>query len=239
MYDYLLFIDTETSGLPKDWSAPYSKEGNWPYAVQVAWIIYTKEKKEVKRANHYINNNDFSIAPSALKIHGLTADFIAKNGESREKVMALLAEDLKQYQPLVIGHFMKFDFHVAGAEFYRARMENPIKVLPTFCTMLTTTNLVKNPQKKYLRLCDLYEQLFATPLRQQHDAMADAEATAACFFELVEQNYINDTTIAAQQESLKKLNQTVTVNKNWILPTLLILLTLIIAFLIWKARFNF
>ncbi len=232
MRDYLLFIDTETSGLPKDWNAPYTKEDNWPYAVQIAWIIFTKDQKEVKRENHYINNNDFKIAPSAQKIHGLTPDFLVTNGESRETILKLLADDLKQYHPLVVGHFMKLDFHVAGAEFYRIGMENPIKELPTFCTMLASTPLVQNPYKKYLRLCDLYELLFNKQLDEQHNALADAQATAQCFFELANREKLNDDKIAEQQARLKKHNETITGNKNWILLLVLILLIIIIAYFI-------
>ena len=239
MRDYLLFIDTETSGLPKNWDAPYSKKENWPYAVQISWIIYTKEKQEVKRENYYINNNDFTIASSAQKIHGITPEFLAANGKRREEVMMLLKADLTHYQPMVVGHFIKLDFHVAGAEFYRTGMENPIKELPTFCTMLATTPLVKNPYKKYLRLCDLYELLFSTPLNHQHHALADAEATAACFFELVNSGVINDEKIREQESTLQKNNKMVTVNKNRTPVLVLILLTIIMIYFIWKAKFNF
>ncbi len=54
MSDYLLFIDTETSGLPKKWGLPYSAKNNWPFSVQIAWVIYTKEGQKVKQENHFI-----------------------------------------------------------------------------------------------------------------------------------------------------------------------------------------
>lgn len=41
--DYLLFIDTEATGLPKKWNLPYNTPGNWPDAVQISWLLYTKE----------------------------------------------------------------------------------------------------------------------------------------------------------------------------------------------------
>ncbi len=35
----ILFIDTQTTGLPKNWNAPITDTKNWPRLVQIAWII--------------------------------------------------------------------------------------------------------------------------------------------------------------------------------------------------------
>lgn len=35
-----LFIDTETTGLPKEYDAPYTDIDNWPRLVQLAWIVF-------------------------------------------------------------------------------------------------------------------------------------------------------------------------------------------------------
>lgn len=198
MKDYLLFIDTEASGLPKDWDAPYSKEKNWPFAVQVSWIVFSKEGNEVKRVDYYVKNNDFVIAPSAIKVHGITRDNLNKKGVDRKKILRALVRDLEVFEPLVVGHFIELDYHVLSAEFYRAGMSNPMKDLKFFCTMLVTKGYHLNPTVTYLKLFDLFESLFNTPLHIQHNAMADASATAACFFELLKHGDINDETINEQ-----------------------------------------
>ena len=112
----------------------------------------------------------------------------------------MLADDVIKYRPLVVGHFMQFDFHVLGAEFYRSGIEDPIKRDMTFCTMVATTNMVKNPATKYFKLGELYETLFHSQLYNQHDAIVDATATADCFFELLKRGEVNDETIACQQK---------------------------------------
>ena len=33
---YVLFVDTETSGLPADWRRPYAEPGAWPHVAQIA-----------------------------------------------------------------------------------------------------------------------------------------------------------------------------------------------------------
>ena len=221
MPEYLLFLDTEASGLPKNWELPYSAQNNWPFCVQVAWILYKKDGQKLKQENHYIIEPDFEIEKSATKIHGITLSFLQKNGQSRKEVMKMLADDVIKYQPLVIGHFMLFDFHMIAVDFYRTGIENPVKSEMTFCTMVATTHLVKNPVKKFFKLGELYEALFGLPLNDQHNALVDAKATAECFFELVKRREITDQTIALQQ---KKEVKSDTENKGvgCTLPMLLI-----------------
>ncbi len=65
MREYLLFVDTETSGIPRDWSKPYSSRDNWPHIAQLAWVVYTKEGDEVKAENHYIQPNDYDMSEAS------------------------------------------------------------------------------------------------------------------------------------------------------------------------------
>lgn len=225
----MLFIDTEASGLPKKWNAPYSKDESWPHAVQVSWLLFDKNRQVIKEQNHYIQDTDFTIEPSAVKVHGITHQFLQANGQSRESVMQLLATDLQQYQPLVVGHFLELDLHVTGADFYRSGISNPFDSLPGFCTMIGTTHLVRNPQTKYLRLGDLYEILFHHPLEHQHNALVDARATADCFFELVKRGDINDSSIVQQQASIDQAKANVKKAGIAMVVLFIFLVTLLIA----------
>ena len=188
--EYLLFIDTETSGLPKKWHLPYNAPGNWPYAVQVSWLVYTKEGQKIKEENHYVSDDDFEVSTAALRIHGLTTNFLQHTGIPLSKVLQLLSKDLDQYQPMVVGHFIELDYRVIGAGYYRQKISNPMESLSTFCIMKATQHLQQNPHSKFLRLGDLYQLLFKQPLLCQHNALVDAAATADCFFELVKINGI-------------------------------------------------
>lgn len=199
MNEYLLFLDTETSGLPKNWNLPYSARDNWPFCLQVSWVICTKDGQELKQENYYIKDEAVKISKSADKIHGITSQFLNENGRNRKEVMQLLHEDLVKYQPLVLGHFTEFDRLMVGADFYRTEIENLVKRETTFCTMLASTHLVKNPTLKFFRLGELYEALFNKKLEDQHNALVDAKATAACFFELLRRGEIDEDKIRLQQ----------------------------------------
>jgi DNA polymerase III subunit epsilon len=201
--DYLLFIDTETTGLPRSWQEPYSDQDNWPFSVQIAWVIYTKTGELVKRESHYIKDQDFDISPAAFRVHGISRNFLLRHGESRQDIMRLLAADLTQYQPLVVAHYMQLDYHMLGADFYRTGIDNPLEKLPVFCTMLATARYVSNPRAKYLRLNRLYYILFNRELENQHEALADAQATAECFFEMLRLGDIREEQIRKQQPLLK------------------------------------
>jgi len=206
--DYLLFIDTEASGLPKNWNLPYNTPGNWPHCVQIAWVIFSRDGKKIKEENHYIKNDDFAIAESATKIHDITREFLNEKGEYRKDVLKLLSQDLNTYTPLVVGHFMQFDLHMLGADFFRESMEDPLKKEGAFCTMLGSTHLIKNPSVKFLRLEQLYKTLFNKTLENIHNAIVDAKATALCFFELMRRGEINEEIISRQQKDISKKNKT-------------------------------
>lgn len=199
MKEYLLFVDTETSGLPKDWSKPYSVRGNWPHVVQVAWVLYTREGRKLKEENYYIRASDYEVSPTSQRIHGLSDDFLRENGKDRNSVMQLLHADLIRYQPLVVGHFMQLDYHMLGLSFYRSGLDNPLPKLPHFCTMQATAHFIRESRHRHLRLGELYMRLFQTPLQDEHNALSDASATAVCFFELWKKGDIIEEVVQQQQ----------------------------------------
>ncbi|PTQ93550.1 DNA polymerase-3 subunit epsilon [Mucilaginibacter yixingensis] len=232
MNDYLLFIDTEASGLPQNWSEPLTNTANWPNAVQVAWVLYDKNRNEVKRQNHYISNNDFTISADAQRIHGLTVDFLATNGESRAEVLKKLTADIEQYKPMLVGHFLKLDYYVLSADYNREEMANPMDKLPMFCTMLSSRYLARNPMPRQMRLDELYSILFRTELQNSHQAQHDAEATARCFFELQESGEINSKLIREQNADAQKWKEPTVNTQGCFIPALMLALTGIIIYLL-------
>jgi DNA polymerase-3 subunit epsilon len=197
---YVLFVDTETSGLPADWRRPYAEPGAWPHVAQIAWLLYGPDGELVKTENHYVRPSDYDLSPASTQIHGLTRAFLHDKGKPRREVMQRLYDDLVRYQPLVVGHFLVLDFHMMGVSFHRSGLSNPIVDLglPTFCTMRLTERFMQPMRQQYLRLADLYQRQFGRPMLHQHDALADAEATAQCYFELQRTGDIDAEALASQ-----------------------------------------
>lgn len=206
--DYYLVIDTEASGLPLNWSLPFSADHNWPHAVQISWLIYGSDKQLLKKADYYIRNNDFLISPSAIDIHGITPTFLIDNGVELEPVLDELAADINKYSPLFIGHFIRLDYYVLSAEFYRLGKENPFSQIPVFCTMQASEQLYWNTASRQLHLKELYRALFNSEMQNPHNSFYDAEATALCFFELLSRGEITDENLLQQNKD----------SQNWRIP---------------------
>jgi len=51
---YLIF-DTETTGLPKSWSAPLTDTDNWPRCVQIAWQLHDDMGRLVEHQDYLIS----------------------------------------------------------------------------------------------------------------------------------------------------------------------------------------
>ncbi len=200
MKEYLLFIDTETSGVPLRWDRPYSDQKNWPSVIQVAWIIYDCHSKEIRRVCEYIYDKDISISKASQKIHGLDIEMLASHGSRRKDVLRKLAHDINKYNPLIIGHFVELDVQVLSADYFRAQLDNPFIGKDFFCTMLSSEKFSYNPQIKYLRLSQLYDHLFDLEPKTLHEAEIDAELTATCFFELCSRNELGKNDFQIQQK---------------------------------------
>lgn len=232
MSEYVLFVDTETSGLPTDWRQPYAVAGNWPHIAQLAWVVYTRDGRRVKTENHYLQIPAGVMSRASQRIHGLTPEFLQEHGEAAAPVMQLLHDDLLRYHPLVVGHFMELDFHMIGAGFYRVGLPNPLGELPTFCTMTTTARFVRHTRQRYLPLGELYQRLFGRPLRRQHNAAVDAEATADCFFELWRHGDIDDAALAGQPPL--RVPEAVAPFAGWPRLVLLAAAVGVLLFLLWR-----
>jgi len=230
---YFLFIDTEASGLPENWSLAYANDANWPHAVQIAWTICDENQAEVKRENHFIRNDGFEISKSALKIHGITTDYLQQHGEDRAEVLKLLAADIGRYHPLIVGHFIMLDYHILGAAFYRSGIENPMAKVPVFCTMQASGHIAYNNLGRQLHLSELYVLLFYRELKGQHNALVDAAATAQCFFELLNRGTIDSKMIEQQDAESQKWRDPTTPRGGCLLPALLLFITGLIVYIYW------
>lgn len=195
---YLLFVDTETTGLPARWHRPYAEEWEWPSIAQLAWEIYAPDGTLVKAEQAYLQVPANRLTPESEAVHGLTAELLAAQGQEPTAVLGRLLADLAQYRPRVIGHFLRLDFHVLGAALLRAGLPNPLPGLPQFCTMQASPAARPQGPKRPLRLHELHELLFHEPMTRLHDAAVDAAATARCFFELRRLGIISAEVLSGQ-----------------------------------------
>ena len=82
-----LIFDTETTGLPKNFSAPISDTQNWPRCIQLAWQLHDSLGQLIETKNYIIRPDGFSIPYNSEKIHGISTDRASKEGWPIELVL--------------------------------------------------------------------------------------------------------------------------------------------------------
>lgn len=182
----ILFFDTETTGVPKNYKASYMDTENWPRLVQLGVIFYV-DGDETASSEMIVRPDGFIISEEVSKIHGITQEKALVSGYFIEDVLASFSSLLWEAD-LLVGHNLNYDLNVLGSEFYRSTKMNPLAGKATYDTMQKSTNLLKLPGKfgnyKWPKLQELYQFLFNEPLAQTHTALDDIRQTAKCYFEL-------------------------------------------------------
>jgi uncharacterized RDD family membrane protein YckC/DNA polymerase III epsilon subunit-like protein len=186
-----LFIDTETTGIPKNWNAPISDLDNWPRLVQIAWLIFDSERKLIDEKNYIIRPEGFSIPVSAVEIHKITDEVAFATGNDLARVLKELSSAIDKVQ-FIIAHNMNFDEKIISAEFLRKNIEHSFSKKKLICTMEETTAFCAipgNKGNKWPNLAELYFRLFGIQYNETHNAYADINATARCFWELYDKDF--------------------------------------------------
>lgn len=183
----ILFFDTETTGLPKDWKAPPDQSDNWPRVIQIAWILTEADGEYVDSRESVIKPEGFRIPTEAVLVHGISTEQAEQEGEPAMEVFRDFHEQVARARTLV-AHNMDFDSKVMRAEFLRMGLKDLLRKKKTYCTMLSSTELCQLPGRhgkyKWPTLYELHEHLFGEDFEGQHDAMADIQACMRCYFRL-------------------------------------------------------
>ena len=183
-----LFFDTETTGLPKNYKAPYTDTENWPRAVQIAWILY-KDGSEFSSSDCIIKPEGFLIPKESSDVHGFTDEIADQTGLPLKSVLKKFNADVDMSDSIV-AHNINFDRNIYGSELIRLNAVGAaakFMAKPMLCTMESSTEYMKLPGKygyKWPRLEELHKHLFDEDFDGAHNALNDIRATARCYFEL-------------------------------------------------------
>lgn len=195
----LLFFDTETTGLPKNFNLNfYEKSTNWPHLVQLSWIMTDSRGRALSTNDFIIKPDGFVIPGRSTEIHGISHDYAMKHGCSLEMVLTKFMNDVELVDS-VIAHNIDFDLNVVCSELYRMKKRKLYKELwgkDSHCTMVESTEFCELEGRgdmygyKYPKLQELHEKLFGKKFGNAHNALADVKATVKCFFELKKRKII-------------------------------------------------
>lgn len=182
----LLFFDTETSGLPKEYNAPVSDIDNWPRLLQLSWIITDSAGNISEEGNYLIKPEGFIYHKPIASPFNVTEEELNSQGLPLLEVLKSFSNAIDKVD-IIIGHNVSFDINVLRAELTRRQLDDCFGDKPYFDTMIASKEFFAQPNQygfKYPKLEELYMKLFKDSMQGAHDALFDVMATKQCFFEL-------------------------------------------------------
>jgi DNA polymerase III subunit epsilon len=193
----VLIFDTETTGLPTRRGASPSEHEAWPHVVQIAWQVCDEEGTTIERGSHIVLPDGWEIPEESTRVHHITTAQARRHGVPLRAALHRFALALATTD-LLVAHNIDFDLPLLQAEFHRLFGKSGVDVLvrtPGFCTMKTSTELCRIPSRngygyEWPSLEEPHRFLFDVGVEGAHDAGANVDACARCFFELVRRGQI-------------------------------------------------
>lgn len=189
----LLFFDTETNGLPKNWKAAVTELDNWPRIIQMGWMLCNAGGEVINEQKHLVKPDGWVVPTDPFWVNnGYSTAKCETEGKLLAEVITAFLADYAQCD-ILVAHNMDFDRYVLGAEFIRYGFKTEKR--HRICTKEAGTDLCRLPggfrgQYKWPKLEELYRHLFNKDFDGAHDALADVRATRECFFEMVRIGHI-------------------------------------------------
>jgi len=192
-----LILDTETTGLPIKRIAKISDYNNWPYIVQISWLICDIETATIESVKDYIVKLDegMTIPEESTKIHGITNEKMRAEGRNIKEVLEIFINDFNA-ATFIVAHNLNFDKTIIRVELHRNNSPNVFadKRNIEFCTMeygdpicnLTRVSKWNGQIKpKPPKLIELYELMFSEKPNNLHNSLIDVLVCFRCFYKMI------------------------------------------------------
>jgi DNA polymerase-3 subunit epsilon len=179
----IVFLDTETTGLPRE----VAMTGRLPRVVQLAAVLTDPYGRVLDEFCTLIRPDGWRIPQKAIAIHGITTKRCREEGVPAEDALARLTAFALRSDTLV-AHNLEFDLFMLDIEYRLAGCAFPFEGHIKRCTMKETAHLVglRSPRRpdryKWPKLEEAYHHFVGADLVDAHDALADVRACAAIYF---------------------------------------------------------
>lgn len=159
-------IDTETTGLSH----------TADHIIQISLVNFNIDTmEEVKKINYYILPNcAFEISKSAEEVHGISKDFLLKNGKYLTDVADEILSMINESDAFLTYNGNTFDFKFLVKDFKEVGYNFPINK-PCFDSYAIECKL--NPRD----LSSVYKKYVGHVFEGAHDSLCDVHATMAVF----------------------------------------------------------
>lgn len=184
----ILFFDTETTGVPDKGQYNNPRHANTPRLVELGALLYYPNGKRYGKLEVIVKPEGFEIPKGASDVHGISTERALAEGIP-------LVEALDRFSRMidlcdtVVAHNLDYDLLVYAGEVIRLDRPNLLDSKKKVCTKDLTTDICKIPGKygkwKWPTLTESYTYLFGKGFSGAHGAMADIQACAEVYFEVV------------------------------------------------------
>lgn len=195
----ILVFDTETTGLPKSKFSKPENTNEWPYIVQLSYIIYNVEKMTVEKCFDHIIQipSTIIINEKCVSIHGISNQISTEQGIPLDICLDSFLDDFRSVD-LVIGHNIEFDLNMILAELWRrpryssSQIKTILNSTHLFCTMQEGMDLCRikslknynNSDYKFPNLAELHHYLFGKIPIHLHNSMNDVIICLRCYHKM-------------------------------------------------------
>lgn len=177
----VLFLDTETSGLPSR-KLP-ADDPSQPHICTIALLLCDHVRElPVRQAVHLMISpaGKWSVEPGAQKVHGMSTELLEEHGLPAAMVMGIVSEMMMK-AGLWCAHSADFDLKLIRGELRRLGMPDLFGLRNAFCTMRAAAAEFRSGWPK---LADAYRQLLNKELVGAHGAAADVRAVRDIYREI-------------------------------------------------------
>lgn len=208
----ILFFDTKTTGLPRNYKKAEEDLDNYPHCLELGAKIIELDLNDINIKENVIVQDIFSLStlikptrknelitinPIAEKKHGISIEECEEDGNPIDTI-AYIFQGLMTSVDFIVCHNYNLQRNIMVSELLRLGIK-PIsrKGCKQFCTMLYTTEILKfpprNPERnpgtfRYPLLDELYKYLKDNDISNiyEHDnALNNVLATEDCLLELL------------------------------------------------------
>ena len=186
-----LFIDLETTGLPKtkgfrDWYDYKELDKYEPSRIIEVGLIVTEDNGNItSEYSSLVKPENFSgLEPIITKITGITNSNINSKGKTIREVLDILKIHLYDIDT-IISYNIGFDMNILLSELHRINDKEMIDMINSInheCSMELSKQVLK--LDKFPKLCNLYKDLFNRDPNQEHRALSDTHICKDVYFEL-------------------------------------------------------
>jgi DNA polymerase III alpha subunit (gram-positive type) len=192
---HYLFLDIETTGLPIYRSDKPEDLGNWPYIVEIGWLLLDVKGKLIDEGSNFIKQQ-VKISDFVTSINHITNEMMIKEGIEPKDAWLKIQKAIGNSKEL-IGHNLAFLLPILQAEFIRAGLQKPLVNEPQFCTQEMGCDFCKiysdktMPDYKLPSLEELVKACFfpnvtTFHLSVTHHPEKDVKIVAKCYFKMLE-----------------------------------------------------